>query len=102
MLMESGRPEAYRFIPQIEDVRVMVECACGCARIYFVSDPSADIMILASRIFDRPDGGSTHCYVFSVGEFLGGLDAFHYNKIGELEEYPEEAILRKLHLSECQ
>jgi len=96
--MASGKPEAYRFVPQIEDVRVTTECACGCARIYFIDEPEGKVMILANRAFDRPDGGSTHCYVFAVGEVLGGLDLMHYDRFGSLEESSNEAFVRKADL----
>jgi len=98
-LLEAGKPEACRFVPKIEEVRVSVECTFGCDRIYFVSEPSDKMMILASRLFDRPDGGSIHCYVFAVGESLAGLKVTNYNRPGELEEFQEEAILLKAHLS---
>ncbi len=95
-LMQIGKPEAYRFIPQIEDVRVKIECDCGCGRIYFVTERSDDVMILASRKFDRDDGGTFVYFVLSVGETLAGLESISYNRFGEIEEYPEDALFRSL------
>ncbi len=92
VLLANGKPEAYRFIPQIEDVRVKIECACGCARFYFLDQASDKVMILANHVSSRPGGGESHLFVFAVGEKLGGIDAMHYNELGEMQQLPHESI----------
>ena len=97
--MERGKPEAYRFIPQINDVRVKVECRCGCGRIYFVEDSSESIMILAQESVHLDDGSIGMYFVLAAGEFLAALEVITYDRLGRVNEPPEDSFIRRLDLS---
>ena len=94
-LMDKGKPEAYRFIPQIDDVRVRVECDCGCGRIYFVEDTSEPIMVLAHQSFNWDDGTTGMYYVLAAGETLAALDVITYDEFGNVNEHPQDSFFWK-------
>jgi hypothetical protein len=94
--MEKGKPEAYRFIPQIDDARVRVECCCGCGRIYFVEESSEPIMILAQKSFHWDDGLTGMYFVLAAGESLAALEVITYDSHGRVNEHPEDSFFRKL------
>ncbi len=79
-LLDMGKPEAYRFIPQIEEARVRSQCECGCFCMNFIENYEDERLILAEYKSNYPDGGQFCVFVFAVNEVLGGIDYWAYDK----------------------
>ena len=93
-LLEHARPGASQFIPQLEALRVMSHCACGCASINFVGfELSAAVEILADYKWQDDAGPRFGIMLFQKAGVLAGLEVYSIDGEGIPMALPNVAWL---------
>ena len=80
-LLEHGEPHASEFLSQLEDVRVVSRCGCGCASVNFGvrgRTPSCvgGMDILSDYYWHDDEGRALGVFVFACEELLAGLEIY--------------------------
>lgn len=95
-MLKNGKPEAEKFLPQIEHLQVTpFRCDCGCASIEFSFDgkkPELGMKPIAEFIYgDNKD--LSGIFVYEVKGVLGGIE--NYRILGDnVKTLPTPDILR--------
>jgi hypothetical protein len=80
-MLEHGKPEALRYIEQLDHARVASRCYCGCASINFAIDdlvpPGGDTEVLADFEFGE-EVQLCGAFVFARDGKLAGLEVCGY------------------------
>lgn len=77
-LLEHGEPGSARFLPELDALRIVARCSCGCASIDFVEDGSGPMEVIADfdlRPLGRVPGG---VFLFTRGGRLAGLEVYSF------------------------
>ena len=78
-MLEHGIPEAASFLPQLEHVRVVSQCLCGCASIDFAlvgsPVPTGGMHVLGDFLFGSKSTLSG-AFIFEKGGLLAGLEVY--------------------------
>jgi len=80
-LLEHGQPEAASFLDQVDRVRVISRCACGCASIDFDHSGAGwrspgGVNILSDHEWRDAEGRRFGVFVFSQSGYLAGLEVW--------------------------
>ncbi len=102
--LEHGLPEADSYLPQIDKLRVISRCGCGCASIEFsfdgiLPDYSTGLEVLSDHLWGT--GGTDLCgiFVFARNKKLAGLEVWSVDgqvtptklpNVEDLRDYSQE------------
>jgi len=102
--LENGLPESNSYLPQVDKLRVISRCGCGCASVDFsfdnvLPDYSTGIEVLSDHLWGT--GGTDLCgiFVFARNRKLAGLEVWSVDgqvtptelpKIADLRDYNQE------------
>ena len=91
-MLEHGTPEAAPFLEQLERVRVIGLCACGCVSIDFsvsgtTPPKGVGMQILADFHYKGPEN-PCGAFVYAKGGLLAGLDVYAFG--GPAKKLPGE------------
>ena len=87
-LLARGGERGARFLPEVDDLRVVGVCGCGCASIDFIQ-VDGGMRPFAEHLWDGPDGGGV--FLFTVNDRLAGLEVYSF---GDPAGLPEPTQLR--------
>ena len=98
-LLEHGIPQAADYLPQLDRVRVVSRCYCGCASVNFaindVVPPFGDsISILADYEWQAVGGELFGVFVFERGGLLAGLEVWSQDGLAPAVALPNIEQLR--------
>ena len=74
-LLENGKPEAGRYLPELGRLRVVARCGCGCASVDFVSTAGA-LEVLSDHQWEDDEGHLFGIFVFAKRGALAGLEVW--------------------------
>lgn len=94
-LLENGEPSARRYLDQLDDLRVVSKCACGCASINFVEEPGG-MKILGDFKFMHRAGGQIGVFAFAINDRLAGLELWSIDGVNDGDEIPNPDQLDSL------
>jgi hypothetical protein len=97
-LLENGEPSARRYLDDLDDLRVVSKCTCGCASINFV-DESGGMEILGDFKFTHREGGQIGVFAFAVNDRLAGLELWSIDGVNDGDEIPDPDQLDPLHFN---
>lgn len=100
-LLLHGTPSAVRFLPQLDEARVVSRCSCGCASIDFaiggdVPPPGTPLEILADYEWLAGDGAALGVFVFARCDLLAGLEVWSIDGLSSASTLPTIEQLRPL------
>jgi hypothetical protein len=93
-LLENGNADAYKYLGDLDYIKVVSRCACGCPSVNFTADQRDGISILADFVFDDPDGGLSGVFAFNCKTGLGGIDVWSIDGIANPKQVPDPEMLR--------
>src|SRR5436853_5993416 len=73
-LLDHGTRSAKAYLSQVDSVRVISRCGCGCASIDFVTEPKG--MEVLSDYQWEDQTGLFAVFIFARGGVLAGLDVY--------------------------
>jgi hypothetical protein len=95
-LLEHGAPGASQFIPQLDSLRVISHCGCGCASINFVGfEQTGGINILADFSWQDDANHKFGIFLFHKAGILAGLEVYSIDGGGNPVTLPNAAKLTK-------
>ena len=74
-LLRHGTDQAGRFLPEVDGLRVVARCECGCASIDFV-DSGEGFDVLSDYQWEDEAGRLFGAFVFAKGGRLAGLEVW--------------------------
>ena len=108
--LEHGLPGSEKYVSQLEKIRVISRCGCGCASVDFSNDGvlpdySTGLEVLSDHLWGT--GGKDLCgiFVFARREKLAGLEVWSVDgqvtptelpNIEDLRDYSEEVTNENL------
>lgn len=82
-MLENGKPEAKEFISQLDKVRVVGQCGCGCATIDFQIEghpvPTGGMNLIGDFLFG-PEDDPGGVFIFEQDGLLGGIEVLGYGE----------------------
>jgi hypothetical protein len=75
-LLEHGKPSARAHLGEVERVRVVSQCGCGCASIDFVDATRASMEILSEHKWQDANGHLFGVFAFARKGRLAGLEVW--------------------------
>jgi hypothetical protein len=94
-LLEHGKPEARGFISQIDELRVVSRCPCGCPSVNFVPDDSG-MEILSDYVYEDADGHTIGVFAFARAGALAGIEVWSIAGDPIPARVPDPSVLRPL------
>jgi hypothetical protein len=79
------------FLAELDALRVVARCSCGCASIDFIEDRSGPMAVIADFGLRRSDGVPGGVFLFTHGGQLAGLDVYSFGD--PIPRVPEPAAL---------
>ncbi|WP_145356711.1 hypothetical protein [Alienimonas californiensis] len=73
-LLTCGGPIGARFLPEVDDLRVVGLCGCGCASVDFVRGGDGGMRPFARHQWDGPDGEPCGVFLYTIEDRLAGLE----------------------------
>ena len=100
-LLEHGESEAHRFVDHVSRARVVGRCPCGCASVDFAIDgqrapAGTGLHVLSDYQWRGANGELFGVFVFSRGDFLGGLEVWSVDGRATPTFLPEPSQLEPL------
>src|SRR5262247_3782845 len=95
-LHEHGTGDARAFISQLENLRVVSRCRCGCPSIDFVPDCASGMQILSDYVYDDPAGHTVGVFLFASAGRLAGLEIWSIEGDPVPNAVPAPELLRPL------
>jgi hypothetical protein len=75
-LLEHGTPAAHQYHGQVAGLRVVAQCACGCASLDFVDMRGVGLEILSDHKWRDPGGHLCGIFAFAKEGRLAGLEVW--------------------------
>jgi hypothetical protein len=94
-LLEHGQPSAAAHVREIDGLRVVARCGCGCASIDFV-DFSAALEILADYKWQDEAGHLFGAFAFAKEGHLAGLEVWSVDGEATPTTLPDPSVLEPL------
>jgi hypothetical protein len=98
-LLEHSEKDGPSYLPQVDDVRVVSRCPCGCATINLSvkGERRSDqkMKVIADFAWDR-DGQQFGIFVFEHGGFLAGLEVWSIDGQADPSTLPRPDQLQPL------
>jgi len=91
-LLEHGKASAKAHLSEIEGVRVVSRCDCGCASIDFVDAPGA-LEILSEYKWEDSDGHLFGAFAFAKEGKLAGLEVWSIDGEATPSVLPDTSVL---------
>lgn len=87
-------PPAEKFLEQLENLKVVSRCACGCASIDFVDAPDG-FEVISEAEFRNQDGGLIGVLVFASRDKLATLETYSNDgsRVGKEIPHPNRLTL---------
>jgi len=95
-LLEHGEPQAREFVPQLNGLRVVSRCPCGCPSINFVPEGTGGMEILSDYVFEDAHGHTTGVFAFASGSALAGIEVWSIAGEPIPEHVPDPSVLRPI------
>ena len=93
-LLENGGPAARAHLPELDALRVVSRCPCGCASIDFVDLPHVGLKILSDYQWSSADGSLFGIFVFAMDGALAGLEVWAITEGDAPSALPAVGLLR--------
>jgi hypothetical protein len=93
-LVEHGKPEAREFILELDELRVVSRCPCGCPSINFVLDGSGGMQILSDYVYEDTDGHTIGVFAFAQNGILAGIEVWSIAGDPIPKGVPDPCVLR--------
>jgi len=75
-LLQNAGPAAQAHLPELEGLRVVSRCGCGCASIDFTRARGAGLEVLSDYEWEDGEGRLFGVFVFAKNGSLAGLDVW--------------------------
>ena len=75
-LLEQGTLAARGYLAQVDTLRVVSRCPCGCASVDFTREPSGGLEILSDYHWEDEQGRLFGVFVFARGGVLARLEVW--------------------------
>ena len=95
-LLEHGKPSARGYLGEVEHVRVVSRCGCGCASIDFVEAPRAPMETLSDHKWQDAEGHLFGVFAFAKEGRLAGLEVWSIDGEATPTELPPTSSLGPL------
>jgi hypothetical protein len=92
-LLDHGRPSARGYLGEIETLRVVSRCGCGCASIDFVHAPSTALEILSDHKWQDAEGHQFGASAFAKEGKLAGLEVWSLDGEATPTVLPDTSVL---------
>jgi hypothetical protein len=73
-LLDHGKPSARQYLREVDGLRVVSRCGCGCASIDFIQAPGAPVEVLSDHQWRDADGHLFGVFTFEKQGKLAGLE----------------------------
>ena len=93
-LLQNGKPTASAHVAEIELLRVVSRCACGCASVDFAREPGEGLDVLSDYQWEDDDGHLFGVFVFAKRGILAGLEVWSIDGQAIPTSLPDPAVLR--------
>jgi hypothetical protein len=100
-LLEDAGGEAARYLEDLENVRVISRCGCGCASIDFAmggqkSAAEGGMQILTDYQWRDSDGNLGGVFIFARGGMLAGLEVWSIDGMAATDRLPSVEALEPI------
>ena len=92
-LLEHGTPPAAVHLSNLDDLRVVSRCACGCASVDFVHVPGAGLEILSDYRWQDEHGHLFGVFLFAKSGRLAGLELYSIDGLATPTSLPDTGVL---------
>jgi len=75
-LLDHGAPSARTYLGEIETLRVVSRCGCGCASVDFVNAPPAGLDVLSDYKWQDEQGRLFGAFAFAKAGKLAGIEVW--------------------------
>ena len=75
-LLDNGTPSARTYLGEIETLRVVSRCGCGCASVDFVNTPAAGVDVLSDYKWQDEQGRLFGAFAFAKAGKLAGIEVW--------------------------
>ena len=98
-MLEHGNARAAVALPQVEKVRVISRCGCGCASVDFSVDglaplPRSKMEVVSDYCWFTERGNLCGAYIFLHAGRLAGIDVWSIDGAETPREVPDPELLR--------
>src|SRR5690348_17472053 len=95
-LLDHGTPSGRKYLGEIETLRVVSRCGCGCASVDFVSAPTAALEILSDHKWQDDQGRLFGAFAFAKAGKLAGIEVWSIDGRATPSSLPNPSILAPL------
>ena len=92
-LLDNGKPSARKYLGEIETLRVVSRCGCGCASVDFVSAPTAGLEVLSDYKWQDQQGRLFGAFAFAKAGKLAGVEVWSIDGRATPSSLPNPSIL---------
>ncbi|MGH9817701.1 MAG: hypothetical protein ACRD6I_16625 [Candidatus Acidiferrales bacterium] len=94
-LLDHGKPSAAAHLGEIQRVRVVSRCGCGCASIDFTNAPGA-LEILSDHEWQDEQGRRFGAFAFAKQGQLAGIEVWSVDGLATPASLPDPNVLTPL------
>jgi hypothetical protein len=95
-LLHHGKPSAAEHVAEVDGLRVVSRCSCGCASVDFVRDPGAGLEVPMDYQWENGHGNLFGVFVFAKRGRLAGLEVWSIDGRATPDSLPDIAVLRPI------
>ncbi len=95
-LLDHGKPSARKYLRQIDTIRVVSRCGCGCASVDFVSAPVAELELLSDHKWKDDRGHLFGAFAFAKQGQLAGIEVWSIDGRATPSSLPHPSVLAPL------
>jgi hypothetical protein len=91
-LLLHGKPSAHAHLTEVDALRVVSRCGCGCASIDFVREPGP-LEVLSDYKWQDKEGRLFGAFVFAKNGKLAGLEVWSIDGAATPSVLPDTSVL---------
>ncbi len=95
-LLDHGKPSAQKHVGEIETLRVVSRCGCGCASVDFVNAPTTGVEVLSDHKWQDDQGRLFGAFAFAKAGKLAGIEVWSVDGRATPSSLPHRSILAPL------
>ena len=92
-LLEHGTDSAAQHVGEIEKLRVVSRCGCGCASIDFVRAPGSPLEILSDQQWQDEQGRRFGAFAFAKEGKIAGIEVWSMDGLATPTALPDPSLL---------